>query len=223
MRRSAPGGRSSGGSVQREKATKHTYDCEKDRWFTEETQVGITPGSFAQGGMRKCYHCVEFLDARYTSLTPPLCLPSTNHVEFLDASGRSDDRCENVAKFCMTHRGNDAKDVCFGDAKMQMVAEYYAQQFNKSKTAGPSSSSSSSASRARGRQQQQPQEDAKISFVVSQVLELPQRPDNRWATMEPKLSGSYEKHNNNAGAVFDSNPVPQVRAIPSVRLFGSNV
>jgi hypothetical protein len=64
---------------------------------------------------------------------------------------------------------------------MQMVAEYWAQQFNK----------------------KSPPEH-KVAFVVAQVLELPRRSDGpqRWASLEPLLSGEYAKFNNNAGAVL---------------------
>jgi len=112
--------------------------------------------------MRKCYNLTEFLE---------------------DGS-----RVQGVAKFCMTHGGESAKKVCFADAKMQMVSEYFAQQFNKR---SPS--------------------DCKISFVVSQVLELLERSSSQqpWATMEPLLSGEYNKHNDNNGGVMDRNPIPQ--------------
>lgn len=38
---------------------------------------------------------------------------------------------ESVAKFSMIHRdARSARAAAFADAKMQMVAEYWAQQFN---------------------------------------------------------------------------------------------
>ena len=137
-----------------ERAVKHTYICATDSWAKEETTVSIAPHSFARGGMRKCHECAETADGY---------------------------RTDSVAKFSMIHRGSGARTAAFADAKMQMVAEYWAQQFNRASPA-----------------------DAKIAFVVAQVLELPGRPDGpqRWASLEPMLRGRYEKHNNNAGAVL---------------------
>ena len=43
----------------------------------------------------------------------------------------------------------------------------------------------------------------KVAFVVAQVLELPSRQGaQRWSSLEPLLSGKYDKFNNNAGAVL---------------------
>ena len=176
-----------------EPAIKHTYVCGTDEWFTEEvcvlphvpvrarrraatllaaaarlmlragcahaqTEVSIASRSFAQGGMRKCYKCVE------------KCVegPKVYSVE-------------SVAKFSMIHRdAHSARKAAFADAKMQMVAEYWAQQFNMKSP---------------------PQH--KVSFVVAQVLELPARQGPaRWSSLEPLLSGEYAKFNNNAGAVL---------------------
>ena len=45
--------------------------------------------------------------------------------------------------------------------------------------------------------------EAKVAFVVAQVLELPNRQGSqRWSSLEPLLSGEYDKFNNNAGAVL---------------------
>ena len=63
----------------------------------------------------------------------------------------------------MIHRdARSARGAAFADAKMQMVAEYWAQQFNM----------------------KSPPEH-KVSFVVAQVLELSSRPDGplRWVRM----------------------------------------
>ena len=64
--------------------------------------------------------------------------------------GRNTYSIESVAKFSMIHRDErSANSAAFADAKMQMVAEYWAQQFN----------------------QRSPPEH-KVAFVVAQVLEL---------------------------------------------------
>ena len=142
-----------------EQAVKHTYMCGSDQWFTEETEVSIADRSFAAGGMRKCYKCFEKMQ-----------------------EGGKVYSVESVAKFSMIHRdARSARAAAFADAKMQMVAEYWAQQFNQKSPA-----------------------EHKVSFVVAQVLELPSRPDGpqRWASIEPLLTGEYAKFNNNAGAVL---------------------
>ncbi|KOO23292.1 eukaryotic elongation factor 2 kinase [Chrysochromulina tobinii] len=142
-----------------EPAVKHTYMCQTDEWISEQCEVSIAPNSFAQGGMRKCHKCVEKVQ-----------------------DGRDVYSIGSVAKFSTIHRdARSAKSAAFADAKMQMVAEYWAQQFNK----------------------KSPPEH-KVAFVVAQVLELPRRSDGpqRWASLEPLLSGEYAKFNNNAGAVL---------------------
>ena len=144
---------------QMEPAIKHTYMCMSDDWISEQCEVSIAPNAFARGGMRKCHRCFEKMQ-----------------------DGASVYSIESVAKFSMIHRNaSSAKAAAFADAKMQMVAEYWAQQFN----------------------QRSPPEH-KVAFVVAQVLELPSRPDGpqRWASLEPLLSGEYAKFNNNAGAVL---------------------
>ena len=142
-----------------EPAVKHTYICHADEWMSEKCEVSIAPSSFAKGGMRKCHQCFEKVQ-----------------------DGSRAYSIESVAKFSMIHRdAKSAKAAAFADAKMQMVAEYWAQQFNRKSP---------------------PQN--KVAFVVAQVLELPSRPDGpqRWASLEPRLDGDYAKFNNNAGAVL---------------------
>jgi hypothetical protein len=91
-----------------EDAIKHTYICGGDEWFSEKTEVSIAARSFAQGGMRKCHKCVEKI-------------VESSKVYSL----------ESVAKFSIIHRdARSARAAAFADAKMQMVAEYWAQQFN---------------------------------------------------------------------------------------------
>ena len=59
--------------------------------------------------MRKCHKCFEKI-----------------------VDGREVFSVESVAKFSMIHRDErSAKAAAFADAKMQMVAEYWAQQFNR--------------------------------------------------------------------------------------------
>ena len=142
-----------------EPGVKHTYMCSADEWFSEKCEVSIAPQSFARGGMRKCHRCFEKV-----------------------GDGGQTYSIESVAKFSMIHRdGRSAKAAAFADAKMQMVAEYWAQAFNRKSPP-----------------------DNKVAFVVAQVLELPSRPDGpqRWASLEPLLEGEYAKFNNNAGAVL---------------------
>ncbi|KAL1530469.1 hypothetical protein AB1Y20_001371 [Prymnesium parvum] len=141
-----------------ERGTKYTYLCGADEWHSEPTEVSIEPRSFARGGMRKCHKCFE---------------------KVLDGSRSYS--VESVAKFTLIHRDeHGAKSAAFADAKMQMVAEYWAQQFNRKSPA-----------------------EHKVAFVVAQVLELPnRRGPERWASLEPLLSGEYAKFNTNAGVVL---------------------
>ena len=131
-----------------EPAIKHTYICGSDEWIKEHAEVSIAANSFAKGGMRKCHRCFEKI-----------------------SEGRDVFSVESVAKFSMIHRDErSAKAAAFADAKMQMVAEYWAQQFNRKSPP-----------------------EAKVAFVVAQVLELPNRQGpQRWSSLEPLLSGEYK-------------------------------
>jgi myosin-heavy-chain kinase len=141
-----------------EPAIKHTYICQMDDWVQEKAEVSIASSPFSRGGMRTCHKCFEKVE-----------------------EGGRVFSVESVAKFSMIHRDEaSAKAAAFADAKMQMVAEYWAQQFNRKSPP-----------------------EAKLSFVVAQVLELPsRRGSQRWSSLEPLLSGRYDKYNNNAGAVL---------------------
>ncbi|KAJ9436403.1 Alpha-protein kinase 1 [Diplonema papillatum] len=88
-----------------------------------------------------------------------------------------------VVKFSTIYKEPSAqKEACRRDARAQGVAEYYASLFSK-----------------------KPSRE-KISFVSSDAVKFD---DGRWANIEPKLHGNYEKHNNNLGAVITTNPTAQ--------------
>eukprot|EP00755_Sulcionema_specki_P002159 Sspe_Gene.118179::Locus_110996_Transcript_1_1_Confidence_1.000_Length_795::g.118179::m.118179/K08292/EEF2K; elongation factor 2 kinase len=141
-----------------EPAVRHRYDCDTGGWHTTNTEVEIEPRAFARGGMREAFKALE--------RDRDTVLPS-------------------VVKFTTIHDRQREKDSCFRDARMQMVAEYYASMYNKLGTKVPE----------------------KVSFVVSDVLELPRR--RRWANIEPMLGGRYVKHSNNAGAVISTDQTAQ--------------
>ena len=181
-----PQQRNSSTGEQLEPAVKHTYLCGTDEWCTERAEVSIAPNSFAQGGMRKCHKCFE------------------RTVE-----GRDSYSVESVAKFSMIHRDErTAKSAAFADAKMQMVAECEPPAASHSAHSCFAGSETMLAlvSRAADWAQQfnrRSPPEHKVAFVVAQVLELPGRQGSqRWSSLEPLLSGRYDKFNNNAGAVL---------------------
>ena len=90
----------------------------------------------------------------------------------------------SVVKFSIIHKSmSDQKRSCLRDARTQSISEFYARLFNKITEV-----------------------KEKVSFVMSDALELE---DGRWANIEPRLGGNYEKHNNNAGAIITRNQTAQ--------------
>lgn len=107
-----------------EAAVKHTYLCGSSEWHSEGTRISIAPHPFARGAMRASHRCCERVEEAGAVYS-----------------------VEGVAKFSLIHGGEGAaKAAAFADARMQMVAEYWAQQFNRRSG-----------------------NDAKLSFVVAQV------------------------------------------------------
>jgi hypothetical protein len=74
----------------------------------------------------------------------------------------------------------EKREWYYAEAEAQMVSEELAQQFNRLRPAPPK----------------------KVGFVPVFVLELIDRPGRPLFSVEPLLSGAYEKHNANDGGIF---------------------
>jgi len=136
-----------------EKAKKFTYDVHIKGWTMQEVTVVLNSRSFEEGGMRVVFRLDEI---------------------------EGQDRIPCVAKF---FKKSQPEQYVFDEAMTQMVADSFAQEFNKRKV------------------------PKKVAFLSVSVLELPLR--RALCTVEPLISGTYVKHNDNAGTVVTENCTPQ--------------
>jgi len=136
-------------SIQGERAIRHEYDPVTNLWSKQTVNVLLDTEPFAEGAMRVAYHC---------SIMQP------GNQSF-------------VAKF--SKEGGDPRDIYFKEAQMQMVAKFWAAEFNKRKP------------------------PKMVDFLTAWVLEFVDRPGRPLAALENFVTGVYEKHNNNLGRVSD--------------------
>ncbi|CAJ1382759.1 unnamed protein product, partial [Effrenium voratum] len=131
-------------------ATKYSFDCGSGRWEQHRLTLRLTTEPFAEGGMRLCYRCREISEDGW--------------------------EVDKVVKRIKPHSGLDPT-VNYHEAMTQMVAESYAQDFNKAccQAGLPN----------------------RIAFLPVSVIKLDgyQEP----LCLEPYLDGDYVKHSDNAG------------------------
>mmetsp|Transcript_60013 Transcript_60013/g.190639 ORF Transcript_60013/g.190639 Transcript_60013/m.190639 type:complete len:300 (+) Transcript_60013:94-993(+) len=141
-----------------ESAVKHTYNAESGTWSSSTVSVVIEPRPFAEGSLRRAHRMYE-----------------------VDAGGG---QYPYVAKASKVQEGASRAAV-YADVKAQMVAEAFAQEYNKKRPTN------------------------KVAFVPAYALELQSRPEVPMFCVEPLLEGQYHKHNNNDGAVNTARLTPQ--------------
>lgn len=141
---------------------KYCYQANKEKWLKISVKVAIEAKHFNQGGMRLAYRCEE-----------------------LDEKDNS--RIFSCAKVFKDKEGPQAY---FDEAMTQMVAESYAQEFNRE-----------CASKGL---------KYNVGFVPVSVLHL-KTPEGRRLlyNLEPMLKGKYRKHNDNDGHVETNLLLPQ--------------
>lgn len=132
------------------RAKKYTYDCGKDSWDQEFTRIRVDREPFGEGGMRLAYRAREILE---------------------DGS-----EVEAVVKR-MKPGCAPSGDHMFHEAMTQMVAESYAQDFNKACVASGL--------------------PHRVAFLPVSVLQL--EGSTECVALEPYLAGEYVKHNDNDG------------------------
>eukprot|EP00929_Paragymnodinium_shiwhaense_P094689 TRINITY_DN55444_c0_g1_i1.p1 TRINITY_DN55444_c0_g1~~TRINITY_DN55444_c0_g1_i1.p1 ORF type:complete len:275 (+),score=31.05 TRINITY_DN55444_c0_g1_i1:49-873(+) len=132
------------------RARKCTYDCASDRWDEQDVTIRICRESFGEGGMRIVHRAREVLD---------------------DGS-----EVECVVKRIRPGVGLEP-DSNIHEAVTQMVADSYAQDFNKACAAAGLSH--------------------RIAFLPVSVIRL--EGSSEPLCLEPYLAGEYVKHNDNAG------------------------
>jgi len=150
--------RHQGGASSLLAASKYTFDPQNSKWVRERVRVQIARNPFAQGGMRVVYRMREFDE-------------KINNGEYV----------EGVAKR-FKPECNESQ-YYYDEAMTQMVAESYAQEFNR---------------RGSGHY---------IGFLPVSVLRVDL--DGTLYNTEPLLRGDYQKHNDNSGHIDTQVDLPQ--------------
>jgi len=141
---------------------KYSYQADKEKWLKIPMKVAIERKPFSEGGMRLVYKCEE-----------------------IDEKDKS--RILSCAK---VFKDGEGAQAYFDEAMTQMVAESYAQEFN--------------------RECSKKRLDYNVGFVPVSVLHL-KTPEGRRLiyNVEPMLKGHYLKHNDNDGHVETKLLLPQ--------------
>ena len=90
------------------RGTKSVYDCATDKWNSEPVRLLVETEPFQEGGMRIAYKAQE-----------------------LFADGSAMDVVLKCFKPEVLEEGEDEAELVRGEAMTQMVAENYAQDFNR--------------------------------------------------------------------------------------------
>jgi len=137
------------------RARKFTYDCASGRWEEQAVNLRMSHEPFGEGGMRVVYRAREILE---------------------DGS-----EVDAVVKRIKPGIGLDP-DTNYHEAMTQMVAESYAQDFNK-------------ACAQQGLR-------TSIAFLPVSVIKIEGMPGmHEPLCLEPFLAGDYVKHSDNAGHI----------------------
>jgi len=139
---------------------KYSYQADKEKWLKIPMKVEIERKPFSEGGMRLVYRCEEIED---------------------------NSRILSCAK---VFKDGEGAQAYFDEAMTQMVAESYAQEFN--------------------RECSRKSLDYNVGFVPVSVLHLKTIDGKRLIyNVEPMLKGDYRKHNDNDGHVETELLLPQ--------------
>jgi len=139
---------------------KYSYQADKEKWLKIPMKVEIECKPFSEGGMRLVYRCEEIED---------------------------NSRILSCAK---VFKDGEGAQAYFDEAMTQMVAESYAQEFN--------------------RECYKKKLDYNVGFVPVSVLHLKTKDGRRLIyNVEPMLKGDYRKHNDNDGHVETELLLPQ--------------
>jgi len=139
---------------------KYSYEADKENWLKLPMKVEIEHKPFSEGGMRLVYRCWEI----------------ENNSRILS--------CAKIFK------DDEKVQSYFDEAMTQMVAECYAQEFN--------------------RECYKMRLNYNVGFVPVSVLRLKTSDGKRLVyNVEPMLDGDYRKHNDNDGHVETELLLPQ--------------
>lgn len=139
------------------RGTKLTYDCSNDKWVREPVDLSVEREPFQEGGMRLAYRARE----RF---------PDGGEIDVVLKCFKED-----------VLQGQDEGELIKSEAMTQMVAEDFAQQFNK-------------LCSSKGL----PHRLAFVPVSVAQIPDLETFQDETYS-VEPFLPGDYKKYNDNNG------------------------
>jgi len=164
IQKATPGGRGNKPAPKKFIFTgdKYSYQAVKEKWLKIPMKVAIERKPFSEGGMRVVYRCEEIDD-------------------------RDQSRILSCAK---VFKDGEGAQAYFDEAMTQMVAESYAQEFN--------------------RECSNMKLEYNVGFVPVSVLHL-KTPEGRRLiyNVEPMLKGRYQKHNDNDGNIETNLLLPQ--------------
>jgi len=164
IQKATPGGRRNKPAPKKYKFSgdKYSYQADKEKWLKIPMKVAIERKPFNEGGMRLVYRCEE-----------------------IDEKDNS--RILSCAK---VFKDGEGAQAYFDEAMTQMVAESYAQEFN--------------------RECSKKELKYNVGFVPVSVLHLKTAEGRRLIyNVEPMLKGHYLKHNDNDGHVETNLLLPQ--------------
>jgi len=164
IQKATPGGRRNKPAPKKYKFSgdKYSYQADKEKWLKIPMKVAIERKPFNEGGMRLVYRCEE-----------------------IDEKDNS--RILSCAK---VFKDGEGAQAYFDEAMTQMVAESYAQEFN--------------------RECSKKKLNYNVGFVPVSVLHLKTAEGRRLIyNVEPMLKGHYLKHNDNDGHVETNLLLPQ--------------
>jgi len=164
IQKATPGGRRNKPTAKKYtfSGDKYSYQADKEKWLKIPMKVAIERKPFNEGGMRLVYRCEE-----------------------IDEKDNS--RILSCAK---VFKDGEGAQAYFDEAMTQMVAESYAQEFNRECSKKGLSYN--------------------VGFVPVSVLHL-KTPEGRRLiyNVEPMLKGHYIKHNDNDGHIETNLLLPQ--------------
>lgn len=185
------------GPIQEESAIKHVFEIYPDgtkKWIQYPVKIKMDKSPFARGGLRVVHHLMEYDERNKTQIkviSPQSSESETNSIISNNAVNSTESESSQqtqshsettqltyVAKLAIDPY--EDPDTYFKDVEMQIVCRVYAEKFNKYNP------------------------PRLVTFNDAWVLQLVDRPGQPLCNVEPYLSGSYQKHNNNCGYVSEA-------------------
>lgn len=183
------------GPIIEESAIKHVFEIYPDgtkKWIQYPVKIKMDKSPFSRGGLRVVHHLMEFDERNKTNIKIKSPQSSESESDYINNNKNSNESESSqkplsnpsspqltfVAKLAIDPY--EDPDTYFKDVEMQIVCRVYAEKFNKYNP------------------------PRLVTFNDAWVLQLVDRPGQPLCNVEPYLSGSYQKHNNNCGYVSEA-------------------